>query len=81
MVKKQSGIDISDDDIADAKELVNIVKSDEAYLKSGRWKCSTSPTGAHQWFVEELGQRRRVRFNKQVCRCCGEIRKFCLLVE
>lgn len=35
------------------------------YIKSGRWKCTDSPTGAHFW-VERDG--------KFLCKYCGEER-------
>ena len=74
------GIDISEEDVEIAKSLVNVDKSDKAYLKSGKWKCPKS-LGAHFWLIEELGQRRNIRLNKQTCAYCGEVRKYCLMVE
>ena len=28
-------------------------KEDNNYIKSGRWKCKKSKTGAHHWFIIE----------------------------
>lgn len=32
------------------------------------WQCSASPTGAHQWELDQQSQG--------ACRCCGEVRQF-----
>ncbi|MBA7582178.1 hypothetical protein ES708_24098 [subsurface metagenome] len=38
----------------------------DPYLKSGVWKCSKSPTGAHYWIIR--GEMMR-------CKYCGEERQ------
>jgi hypothetical protein len=79
VARKKLWADISDVDIELAKTFINIEKADRDYYNSGRWKCPKSPSGAHFWFVEELGQKRNIRLNRQTCICCDETRKYCIL--
>lgn len=46
---------------------------DEEYYKSGRWKCSKSPTGAHHWV--ELTSSRKVS-GMWHCKYCNDVTKF-----
>ena len=49
----------------------SVSKKDKDYIKSGRWKCELSPTGAHYWI--EMLEDGDGEFS---CSYCKEIRKF-----
>lgn len=42
-----------------------------AYLKSKRWKCKKSPTGAHVWVVTTKTEH-GLTISEHVCKCCKE---------
>jgi len=49
--------------------------TDKEYLKSGVWKCSSSPTGAHHWMQMTESERLRTRGYFR-CKYCGDIKTF-----
>ena len=48
-----------------------ISKKDAEYIRSGRWICKPSPTGAHHWV--EVPE---VKTGQFVCKYCYDNRKF-----
>ena len=43
-----------------------VKQEDEIYVKSGKWKCSNSPTGAHHWLIKG---------REMSCGYCNKVRK------
>jgi hypothetical protein len=43
---------------------------DARYLKSEKWKCSISPTGAHFWIVTSR-IKHCMLISEHVCKACG----------
>lgn len=50
----------------------SVAQRDSDYMKSGRWKCPKSPTGAHYWIEAKV---KRVEPGTFVCKYCWEVRK------
>jgi len=48
-------------------------KQDKEYVKSERWKCVKSPTGAHVWVEMQDEIRLTPKFR---CRFCHEVKSF-----
>ena len=46
----------------------------EKYIKSGKWKCSESPTGAHHWIELRIGKL--ANKGHFLCIYCHDVRKF-----
>ena len=42
-----------------------VKQEDEAYFRTGDWKCAGSPTGAHSWYIT-LGDNLRIH----TCKYC-----------
>lgn len=47
---------------------------DKEYIKSGVWKCSESPTGAHHWVELRVG--RLANTGHFYCIYCYDVKKF-----
>jgi hypothetical protein len=47
-----------------------VTKTDTEYIRSGKWICKKSPTGAHHW-VED-----KYMSGIFMCRYCGKSKKF-----
>lgn len=58
-------------DIRPGYVLSHILKADEEYIASGRWKCPDSPTGAH--FSREVS--REGRYGLFLCIHCMRVVK------
>jgi len=48
---------------------------DKGYIKSGVWKCSKSPTGAHHW-IELVGTEKLANQGYFVCIHCNDVTRF-----
>lgn len=44
---------------------------DKEYVKSGRWKCAESPTGAHHWVEKEKGATTGLF----ICKYCLDVKR------
>ena len=50
-------------------EMSELERMHQDYVRSGRWKCTDSPTGAHHW-IERGGE------GIFICKWCFDVRRF-----